>query len=160
LNNGNYYGLDKEKDLIEAGIKFELPKHELENSHPIFIVDGNFNLDKLDESIKFDFVLAHSVFTHIVPELIKQCLTRIIPRLADNGQLFTTFHKSLNEKIDINRPLSGYQAWRKNERHLTRYPFSLFEEISKEVGCSVSYIGKWGHIHNKINRQLMLKFTK
>lgn len=160
LSNGNYYGIDKEKDLIKAGLEIELPRYDLQDSKPVLIVNNNFCLDELSDDIKFNFAIAHSLFTHIVPELIELCISRVLPRLVSNGKLFATFHRSSNNKVDLSRPLSGFQSWRKDERHLTQYPLSMFEGIASKIGCSFDYIGPWGHPYNYINRQLMLEFGK
>jgi hypothetical protein len=160
LKDGNYYGLDKEKRLIDAGVRFELPRYKLQNAHPVLIVTDSFDLSSLDKNVRFHFAIAHSLFTHIVPSIIETCVKQVIPRLTQNGKFFATFHKSSDGQIDLSYELENFQSWRKNERHSTRYPFGFFQKIARKCGCKVKYIGDWGHPYNCKNRQLMIEFRR
>jgi SAM-dependent methyltransferase len=160
LRHGNYYGIDKEEELILAGIEVEMPRYGVEEAHPHLRAVEGFSLEHLPEDVRFDFAIAHSIFTHIVPELIEQCLKSVVPRLRSTGTFFATYHRSPDGKVDLSRPLSGYQAWRKDERHLTQYTFAMFEEMAKRLGIAVENIGGWGHPFNPRGRQLMLAFRQ
>ncbi|MGM0884266.1 MAG: methyltransferase domain-containing protein [Bacillota bacterium] len=62
LNNSNYYGIDINQSLIEAGKK-ELEKADLLNKHPNFLVNEDFQFNLFNQ--KFDFAITQSVFTHL-----------------------------------------------------------------------------------------------
>ena len=86
-------------------------------------------------------MLAHSVFTHLVPEQIELCLSRVTPALAPEGVFYASYRESEDEAIDLGLPHSSRRA----ERSATRYPLSIFEEIAERVGVSVERVGLWGH---------------
>jgi len=60
----NYYGTDISEDLIKKGITYldELGLKDKVNNGS-FIANGNFDFKKFN--IKFKYVLAQSVFTHL-----------------------------------------------------------------------------------------------
>lgn len=80
LNYGNYYGIEPNLDLVRAGIIEEMG-HDvmaagssyMEGPKGSFFRDiGSFMLVKFD--VKFDFILAHSIFTHAPRFMIERCL--------------------------------------------------------------------------------------
>jgi SAM-dependent methyltransferase len=155
LKPGHYWGIDKEPDLIAAGKsleaqRFEVSKDRLEHLYTTSTWDVPGN-------VLFDYMIAHSVFTHVAPELIEACLVKLVPRLKPTGRFFATFHESRTGAIDRGVELKGYQAWRKGEVHNTHYPFSLFEELAAKAGARAEYIGDWSHPFNKLGRQMMME---
>lgn len=58
LEEGNYYGLDVNNSLIQAGM-LEIKEARLENKHPRLLVEDQFRLDKFNEN--FDFMVSVSL---------------------------------------------------------------------------------------------------
>jgi SAM-dependent methyltransferase len=160
LEPGHYYGIDKEEALIKAGVDQEMPRYGVADIPVNLHVVSDFSLDHIPSDIQFDFAMAHSIFTHIVPELIERCLSNVVPRLSRDGTFFATFHLSKDGEVDLSEELPEFQSWRKGERYLTQYPISLFEEICGRLGFDVKYVGGWGHPLNYRNRQMMLSFSR
>jgi hypothetical protein len=159
LDAGNYYAIDKEADLVQAGLEVELPLYGITNKRPNISIVENFSLAAFND-VEFDFAFAHSVFTHLVPDRIEVGLREIVPRLGCDGVFYATYHEPPDGKIDTSRPLRGYQAWRKNEVHHARYPFSFFDEMADRVGVDVENVGEWGHPFNDRGFQMMLGFRR
>jgi len=73
LSKGNYCGVEPNRKIVEEAIVEELGKDINEKKNPAFIyfdaphVYGNFYE-------KFDYILAHSVFTHMPIEQIDRCV--------------------------------------------------------------------------------------
>jgi hypothetical protein len=97
-------------------------------------------------------MLAQSVLTHLRPNLIELCLSRIVPRLKDTGHFYATFHEmgKAPRKGSFNR-----HPWRKNEVGRAEYQFEFFEELAEKLGIKITNLGKWGHPASK-----MLDITK
>ena len=148
LNKGNYYGIEKEEALIVAAKEKEIPFYNLESKNLNLYNIDNFNLNSIDLRIFFDYMLAQSVFTHILPEEIEVCLASVMPRLKENGVFFATI--KTGNKADFGEE----HRWRRNERSVTRYPFEMFQEIAEKLKIGVEYIGDWGHPRD----QKMLSF--
>jgi 2-polyprenyl-3-methyl-5-hydroxy-6-metoxy-1,4-benzoquinol methylase len=152
LEDGNYYGLDVNLSLIEAGM-LEVKEAGLEDKHPILLVDDQFRLEKFGEN--FDFVVSISVFTHLPMNIIIRCLSETRKHLKPGGAYFSTFFEA---------PKSA--CLDKIHQHpgeiVTNYdvdPFHYsFEELSWMAGISgleVELIGDWEHPRN----QKMAKFS-
>jgi SAM-dependent methyltransferase len=139
LNATHYYGIEKEKSLLEAGRGIELKRCGLEHKAPHLLLTDGFDLSSIPEDVEFDFMLAQSVFTHLLPDMIELCLVRVTPRLRQTGVFYATFFESEDSRIDYGNP----HSWRRNERNAAKYPFSLFQEIAGKVGVSVEHLGDW-----------------
>ena len=77
LQAGNYFGLDINQSLLDAGYEAELAAEGLEGKLPRsnLLSNGEFDLRSLE--VTFDFALAQSVFTHLTFNRIRQCLARV-----------------------------------------------------------------------------------
>lgn len=71
LNPGNYYGIEKHQTLVDLGLKNEIK----DRRGMQVVVDDNFELNFGE--VTFDFMLAKSVFTHLTPSKIAQCLNNL-----------------------------------------------------------------------------------
>jgi hypothetical protein len=91
----HYYGVEPEPWLIQEGIKNELGQDILRIKQPIFSHDANFNFQQFN--VKFDFILAQSIFSHASEAQIKTCLCNITQCLAPDGVMAATFVKGLND---------------------------------------------------------------
>ncbi len=76
LDKGRYFGLEKEASLLEAGRSVELKRYALEEKGPQLFEADDFDLSALPPEVRFDFMLAQSVFTHLPPQLIEFCVKR------------------------------------------------------------------------------------
>jgi len=139
LDKGKYHATEKEVLLIRAAHEVEIPRYNLQSKEPKIYQIDNFNLSKIDKDVMFDFVLAQSVFTHILPEGIRRCLKLTGRRMKDGGEFYATFREG--DTIDKGKP----HRWRGKERGIAVYPFEMFKEISSNTGFEVEYIGDWGH---------------
>ncbi len=146
LEEGNYYGLDVNTSLIEAGM-LEIEEAGLEDKHPKLIVDDQFRLDRFGEN--FDFMVSISVFTHLPMNIIIRCLNEVRKYLKPSGVYFSTFFEA---------PKPAYL----DELHhdpggiITKYdsdPFHYsFEELSWMAdisGLRAELIGDWNHPRNQ-----------
>jgi len=89
LREGNYYGIEPERRLVEEGIEKELGRGVIELKRPSFRYVSDFSLSGFE--VPFDFVMAQSVFSHTYPDLFAEGLRGIAQALAPDGLLFATF---------------------------------------------------------------------
>jgi len=83
LNDGNYFGVDKDKRLLEAGFRIELPRYELKHKTIHLVQMNNFDFSIL--STQFDFALAQSLFTHLSWYNIVRCIINVEKALVSGG---------------------------------------------------------------------------
>jgi hypothetical protein len=67
-----YFGLEPHRWLVEQAIANEVGASILEVKRPVFLFDDHFSCSRFGRT--FDFVLAHSVFSHAAPQHIVRCL--------------------------------------------------------------------------------------
>ena len=90
LDSGNYYGIDLNRMLIDAGYEKELKPQGLDKRVPREnLLDNNeFDFSLFDQ--QFDYALALSVFTHLPLNTIRICLERLAPQMAPGGAFYAT----------------------------------------------------------------------
>lgn len=142
LDRGNYYGLDINTSLIEAGKK-ELAQEGLMGKQPTLLVNDKFEMSRF--GVSFDYAIAVSVFTHLYMNHIARCLVEAKRVLKPHGKLFATFFEAPApvhlEPIehDPGKVITNFDS---DPFH---YSFSEMERLSEAVGLSVEYLGDWGH---------------
>jgi cyclopropane fatty-acyl-phospholipid synthase-like methyltransferase len=146
LEKGNYYGLDINNSLIQAGV-LEIKEAGLENKYPNLLVENQFKLDKFGQN--FDFMVSISLFTHLPINIIIRCLSKARKHLNSTGAYYSTFFQA---------PKSAYldKIHQYPGDIITNYdsdPFHyLFEELSWMAsisGLEVRLIGDWNHPRNQ-----------
>ena len=90
LDTENYCGIDINPDILEAG-RQELKAAALAHKKPVIRVNDNLNFDDF-EGMRFDFILALAVFTHMPPEDIEICLKNIHKVMAPGALFFATYY--------------------------------------------------------------------
>jgi len=88
---GRYFGIEPEQWLIEEGIKKELGEDIIRIKRPVFSNDNNFTLSTFNR--KFDFILAHSIFSHASQRQIKRCLSEAKKVMKPTSIFAATFVK-------------------------------------------------------------------
>lgn len=96
LDAEKYVGFDISDSVIEAGRKGILEKG-LSHKKPLIFVNDQKNLRFDHENLqgkKFDFLLAQSVFSHLMPEHIVECFSHISTVMDSGSKFLFTFHPS------------------------------------------------------------------
>lgn len=153
LDEGNYYGLDVNASLIEAG-KMELERRGLSDKRPNLLVNDAFEVGRFGAA--FDYALAVSLFTHLHLDQIARCLVRCGEVLKPEGSFFATF-------FEAPKPLHLEPIRHQPGDVVTNYdadPFHQappeFEWLAEHAGLSTEYVGEWGHPR----AQRMLRFSQ
>lgn len=157
LEKGRYFGIDINKSLLDAG-RGELKRIGLEGRKPVLIQTDSFSLEPL--GVKFDYVLAQSVFTHLPINNIIRCIMNIDKVLSSGGRFYATFfenpkgkHNLLPEEHEQSDGTNLVTFFDKDPFH---YDFDLFNWICEGTGMEVEYIGNWNHPRD----QKMMVFMK
>lgn len=88
---GRYYGIEPEQWLIDEGIRNELGEDILGVKKPVFSNDKDFTLSAFDR--KFDYILAHSIFSHAAERQISRCLSEARKVMKPTSLFIATFAK-------------------------------------------------------------------
>jgi hypothetical protein len=89
LNKGNYYGIDPNKWLIEEAIEKEIGQDLISIKSPSFNFNNEFRIDAFN--VRFDFIIAQSIFSHTGIDIVKQSVKNFSEQLTENGVALVTF---------------------------------------------------------------------
>ena len=146
LQEGNYYGLDINNSLIEAG-KIEIEKAGLIKKKPNLIVDDNFSFDKFGS--KFDFMVSVSVFTHLSMNIIIRCLNNARENLAPNGVYYSTFFQAPSPShLETIKQQPG-DIVTNYDSDPFHYSVEELAYMAKLAKLELNVIGDWGHPRNQ-----------
>jgi ubiquinone/menaquinone biosynthesis C-methylase UbiE len=153
LEEGNYYGLDFNASLIEAG-KCELAKEGLTAKCPTLLVNDKFEIDRF--GVSFDFAIAQSVFTHLDLNLITRCVAEARKALTSDSKFFCTFFPApwAGHVASIQQQPGGVVT--KFDCDPFHYSFREMELLAETAGFSAKLIGEWGHPRNLQMLQLSI----
>lgn len=142
---GKYCGLDISERMIAAGHRF-LAAEGLDSKAPTVFTSRDLKFAEL-EPRRFDFVFAHSVFTHAPPAIIEECLGHVHRVMTDRGVFFATY---------LDGGASSYK--RGPLRTIFYHPLSLFLDFGREYGYRIELVDSFEHRRKehrmmKISRQ-------
>ena len=147
LNPNCYCGIEPEKWLVEEGIKHEVGKDLIQIKSPRFLYRDDFPIEGFGE--KFDFMLAHSIFTHATQEQIRKCLTGVKDYLTPasegsrGGILVSTFLFGSEDYEGSEWVWPG-----KTKEKFAYYTKDFVCKVAKECGLECRIIN-WTHTHGQ-----------
>lgn len=142
LDPGNYYGIDANASLIEAGYDHELTE-EQRSRLPLPNLRANDRFDG-DFGVRFDVALAQSVFTHVSLNHLRLCLVRLEPLMVEGGRFYATFFEQPPSWPVDEIVLTGKRP-RFTERNVFWYYRTDMLWASTFADWDFTYIGPWGH---------------
>jgi SAM-dependent methyltransferase len=146
LDPGLYYGIDPDRQLLDAGYELELSPMDLAARCPRTNLahSAKFRHLHLTEP-QIDFGICVSVMRGLSVGHVQVCLERVAPYFKPGGQLHISFLE-----LPAGRPLST--PYTNMARFVSQgvVPPSHFyrggmEEAALTSGWEASYIGQWGH---------------
>ena len=154
LEPGNYYGLDANHSVMQAGYEHELTDEQRQRL-PVANLRASDRFG-VDFGVPFDFAIAQSVFTHISLNMIRLCLYRTSKVMTEGGRFYATvFVAPKRRPLDeIHRTERGKPKFQ--DRNCFWYYRSDIEWAARAGEWRTDYIGDWGHPAN----QKMFEFTK
>ena len=155
LDAGNYYGVDANHSVMQAGWDNELTD-EQRAKQPIENLRANDRFDT-DFGVKFDFGIANSVFTHVSLNHIRLCMYRLDKVMAIGGSFYATYFV---RKDSV--PLDAIKATKRRgkgfftEKNNYVYYQGDLRWAATWGDWDYTFIGEWGHPAH----QQMAKYTK
>lgn len=134
LKSGNYTGIDISKPAVTR-FREIVSNRKLTEKAPT--IHQNEDLTFSGEpytSVSADYAYAYSVFTHLPPDKIEECLAHLDRVLASNGSFYATFHQNNDIDFVLQRPRGiGFE-----------YPLHFFRELADCYGLSVRTVEAHG----------------
>lgn len=88
LDEGKYYGVEPNKWLIDDAIRNQVGNDLIQLKKPKFDYNDDFSINF---NLKFDFIIAQSIFSHAGSDLIRIALPNLRDSLKDDGLIAVTF---------------------------------------------------------------------
>lgn len=86
---GHYYGLELQDWLIQEGITHEIGQSSIDLKQPTFSHVKDFSLGTFNQ--QFDFLLAHSIFSHTPEYEVRRCLQEAAKVMKPNAIFAATY---------------------------------------------------------------------
>jgi len=157
LNAGNYYGIDSNESLINAGYEIELGLTKLQEKMPRtnLLVNEQFQAGLL--GVTFDCAIAQSVFTHLPMTSINLCFIELAKCVKPGGKIYASFFEvTPEEDIDnaiMHQPGGIITYPDKDPYH---YRIQDFLKSIEDLPWKMFFYGDWQHPRG----QKMLEFVK
>lgn len=149
LNSGNYLGIDINEKAINTA-RNRISKR-FTGKAPGFMTMEQFSTITVP---CFDYVIAHSVFTHCTKEQITTIMDNVDRVLNPEGVFFATCFEA-DEGVQRQRQ-GTTNTTTFSDRDPFHYPQSFWQESPAFAGWQVEWIGDWDHPRN----QKMLRITR
>lgn len=146
LEPGNYLGMEKEAELLKAGIQLEIDGKLLEEKQPELVVSGRFEFDKFRRDATYAF--AGSVFSHLTAEDICLCLRNLRNKAQDGCKFFATYFECEKSRVNYSKSHAHYSFY---------YTRAEMADMARKNGWKATHLGDWTH-PGRITQKVM-QFT-
>lgn len=154
LDAGNYYGIEPDQKMINAGLEHALPKQLLEDKKPIFHDSRRCEIGVF--GVHFDFGVARSIFTHMTPAPVRKTLKEFADN-ANPGAVFMASYWPLDGDLPTGEYLNGDEMpphqW--EFRRVVKYSFPRMRKFASGAGLRIREYER-----KPIHGQAWLRFTK
>lgn len=139
LDTGNYYGIDRMPELVEFGLNESIEKDIIFNKKPTLSVNSYFDFSFVKEPV--DYVWIQSVFSHLVEEDIKLCLTNLKNCIGPNTMIYFTYFPQEERPRHLN------SKWKitSHSKIDIKYDPDVMDIIVKECGYRKLFNGDVNH---------------
>ena len=140
LNKGKYIGLDRNQQMIDAGIQKELQPNTVEKKAPQYVATTTWDMSNIKP---VDFVWAQAVFNHINIESIQACLRELKNVMHSNSVFYFTYWPGVyNPQADDTYTMSKINVYKTPEQMsetFAEFGFTLEHTEEKTIlGQSIS----------------------
>jgi SAM-dependent methyltransferase len=144
LEPGHYLGIEKEPELIEAGMEKEISPEIAKAKQPEFVVSDSFEFEKFSKVP--DYGIAQSLFTHLPPAVIDLCFAKLRGHFSPDGVFYATYFESAEPVKNPDEP---------HDHGFFVYTRDHMLEFGTRNGWNAEYIGNWNHPRD----QVIVKYT-
>lgn len=141
----HYTGFEISSKALEFA-EYLVEDEGLAHKHPSLILNSSRTLRFEELGGTFDFLLAQSVFTHLLQEHIEECFAHVAKLMHNSSVFFFTFAES--EKFERNNKKNFLQ------------PFSFYEQLAKKYGFIIELRDNYDHPRNQRMVTLRLVFRQ
>lgn len=147
LDPDRYCGLEPTKRYVEIGLKYAVGPELEAQKRPRFDYNGDFDFSPF--GVKFDFMVARSIFSHASPNMIGKAMESFRDNSSDKAVMLASYNRLKRaESGDVVDVLQrGEWSWRK-------YSPGFLQNMARERGIKAE------DFREPFNKQVWLKLTK
>lgn len=132
LRPGNYFGLEPNSWVTEDGLQAHFGDEMVRRKKPSFVHDDSFTLTRFNR--KFDYLIAHSIFTHAAGRQIARCMSEASQVMKLGSIFLATFLESDKDHVGDEWVYPGCTYFRK----------STITSFAEQAGLKCQHID-WPH---------------
>jgi SAM-dependent methyltransferase len=141
LDAGHYFGVDRDRRLIETGLSEEIDPQVRAEKTPHVEVMEDFGFERLGR--RFDFALAQSLFTHIPLNSIMRCVVNVARVLEPSGRFYATYFENPDKRnVDPVQQVVTESFYDADPYH---YDLDTLRSVCHGTGLELEQAGEWGH---------------
>jgi SAM-dependent methyltransferase len=142
LEEHHYWGVERNRALLEAGIMVELPHAGIAPERGRFVVADTFDLSDIPGP--FDFVTAQTGFAYLPFNDVARCIASVVRRLRHSGRFYAAWFENPDpSSFDPIIQPNGITTYPDREPY--HYPFGLLVSVCDAVGATVERVDASGH---------------
>jgi ABC-type polysaccharide/polyol phosphate transport system ATPase subunit len=140
LEENHYWGVERNRALLEAGAMVELPHAGITPERGWLLAADGFDLSEIPGP--FDF--ATTGFAYMPFNDVARCIASVVRRLNDSGRFYATWFENPDQSSfdPIVHP-NGVTTY--SDREPYHYPFGLLVVVCDALGATVERITASGH---------------
>ncbi|MFC2088718.1 class I SAM-dependent methyltransferase [Calditrichota bacterium] len=142
LDKEKYYGVDISREILNEGKKFMI-EEKLDEKNPTLKLINDNSFDKFS-NLKFDFILAQSVLTHMPIDDIKELFSNVHKVMKNETLFFATFHDG------------GDKSYTPDFKNFY-YTAEQLEYIGKENNLKIEFLNTYNHPRNQ--KMMKIRFS-
>jgi SAM-dependent methyltransferase len=144
LEPGRYYGIDKDAELIRAGLEIELPRAGLAGRLAPDHLAVTDTFDATGFGVPFDVAWAQSVFTHLPAPDVRRCLEQTARCVRAGGRFLATFFECGEDvRTPVTHQPGGITTRHDQDPYHCR--FADLAALCDGLPWRPSYVGEWSH---------------
>jgi len=132
LNRGKYFGIEPNKAMLDLGIDGIVPKDVIEAKQPQFSNNTEFDFQVF--GIKFDYVIARSIWTHAAPQQITTMLDQFVKCAKTTSIFLVSYIKAESLSEQYNGTEWAGKSHESDEAAIVRYTPDWIVGVCRERG--------------------------
>jgi ABC-type polysaccharide/polyol phosphate transport system ATPase subunit/SAM-dependent methyltransferase len=137
LDDGHYWGLERDAAPIEAGVWIELPRAGVIPERGHFIINNTFELNGIPHAL--DVAMANSLFRCLPFNSVACCIAAVVRKLRPSGRFYATWFENPDPaNFDPIIHPNGITTY--SDREPYHYPLDLIAQVCDAVGADVERI--------------------
>jgi ABC-type polysaccharide/polyol phosphate transport system ATPase subunit len=142
LEEHRYWGVERNRALLEAGMQIELPRAGIAPDRGRFLVAETFELGEIPGAL--DFALASSGFACWPFNDVARCIASVVRKLEPSGRFYATWFEN-PDPANFDPIVHPGGVTTHPDREPYHYPFSLIAAVCDAVGATVHRVDDSTH---------------